>query len=112
MLTKAELPVCPVATTVELVGNKWKLLIMRELLSGTKRFGEIHRQIDGISQKVLTQNLRKMEEDKIIIRQVYPEVPPKVEYSLSEIGDSLRPIITAMSNWGTEYIINNLMDEK
>ncbi|RPA60984.1 transcriptional regulator [Aerococcus agrisoli] len=109
MLTKEELPVCPVATTVDLIGNKWKLLIMRELLKGTKRFNELHKAIDGISQKVLTENLKKMEADGIIVRKAYPVVPPKVEYSLSELGDSLRPIIDAMSDWGTNYIKENLM---
>lgn len=92
MLTKEELPFCPVVTTVDLIGNKWKLLILRELLGGTKRFNEMHRAIDGISQKVLTQNLRKMEEDGIVTRTVFAEVPPKVEYSLSELGNSLRPM--------------------
>ncbi|MFW8668147.1 helix-turn-helix transcriptional regulator [Enterococcus sp. PF-2] len=109
MLSKDELPFCPVATTVDLIGNKWKLLIMRELLTGTKRFNEMHKAISGISQKVLTENLRKMEEDGIIDRKVYAVVPPKVEYSLSELGDSLRPIIDSMSDWGTAYIKDNLM---
>ena len=109
MLTKEELPFCPVATTVDLIGNKWKLLIMRELLKGTQRFNEIHRSIGGISQKVLTQNLRQMEADGLINRDVFAEVPPRVEYSLSELGNSLRPIIAAMSEWGTDYIKNNLI---
>jgi DNA-binding HxlR family transcriptional regulator len=108
VLTKDELPFCPVATTVDLIGSKWKLLIMRELLTGTKRFSEIHRALDGVSQKVLTQSLRKMEEDKIIIRTVYPEVPPKVEYALSDLGNSLRPIIDAMQSWGIDYIQNTI----
>ncbi len=109
MLTKEELPFCPVATTVDLIGNKWKLLIMRELLTGTKRFNEIHRLVGGISQKVLTENLRKMESDGIVKREVFPEVPPRVEYSLTDIGDSLRPVINSMSDWGTDYIKNNLL---
>ncbi|GEL67456.1 winged helix-turn-helix transcriptional regulator [Marinilactibacillus psychrotolerans] len=109
MLSKDELPFCPVATTVDLIGNKWKLLIMRELLKGTKRFNELHKSIEGISQKVLTENLRKMEEDGIISRKAYAVIPPKVEYSLSELGDSLRPIINSMSDWGTSYIKENLM---
>ncbi len=109
MLTKEELPFCPVATTVDLIGNKWKLLIMRELLTGTKRFNEIHRLVGGISQKVLTENLRKMESDGIDKREVFPEVPPRVEYSLTDIGDSLRPVINSMSDWGTDYIKNNLL---
>lgn len=112
MLTKEELPFCPVATTVDLIGSKWKLLIMRELLTGTKRFNELHRAVDGISQKVFTQNLRKMEEDGIVDRVAYAEVPPRVEYSLSELGDSMRPIIDSMSAWGIEYIQKNLMEEK
>lgn len=112
MLTKDELPFCPVATTVDLIGSKWKLLIMRELLSGTKRFNEMHRAIDGISQKVLTQNLRKMEDDGIVDRIAYAEIPPRVEYSLSELGNTLRPIIDSMSTWGIDYIQNNLMEEK
>lgn len=112
MLTKEELPFCPVATTVDLIGNKWKLLIMRELLTGTKRFNEIHRLVGGISQKVLTENLRKMESDGIVKREVFPEVPPRVEYSLTDIGDSLRPVINSMSDWGTDYIKNNLLEQK
>ena len=111
MLTKDERPYCPVATTVDLIGNKWKLLIMGELLKGTRRFNEIHRAVAGISQKVLTQNLRKMEEDGLIIREVFAEVPPRVEYSLSELGDSLRPIINSMSDWGRDYIRNVLMND-
>ncbi|MGM0216433.1 winged helix-turn-helix transcriptional regulator [Enterococcus sp. AZ109] len=109
MLTKEELPFCPVATTVDLIGNKWKILIMRELLKGTQRFNAIHKSVEGISQKVLTENLRKMEKDGIVIRKAYPEVPPRVEYSLSEIGESLRPIIDSMSEWGTAYIKENMM---
>lgn len=108
MLTKEELPFCPVATTVDLIGNKWKLLIMRELLTGTKRFNELNKAIDGISQKVLTENLRKMEADVIVHREVYASVPPKVEYSLTELGDSLRPIINSMVEWGTAYIKENV----
>lgn len=103
MLTKEELPDCPVATTVQLIGNKWKLLILRNLLARPWRFNEMLRSIPGISQKVLTDNLRAMEKDGIIIRTVYPEVPPRVEYSLSELGDSMRPIIKAMEVWGKNY---------
>ena len=103
MLTKEELPDCPVATTVQLIGNKWKLLILRNLLARPWRFNEMLRSIPGISQKVLTDNLRAMEKDGIIIRTVYPEVPPRVEYSLSELGDSMRPIIQAMESWGKGY---------
>jgi DNA-binding HxlR family transcriptional regulator len=98
-----ELPLCPVETTVGLISNKWKILILRELLSGTKRFGELKNGIEGISQKVLTQNLRSMEDDGIIERQVYAEVPPRVEYFLSDLGNSLRPIIYSMKEWGLGY---------
>jgi DNA-binding HxlR family transcriptional regulator len=102
--TKADLlPECPVATTVQLIGNKWKLLIMRNLMERPWRFNELKKSLDGVSQKVLTDNLRSMEEDGIIIRTVYPEVPPRVEYSLSEIGESMRPILEAMQIWGTDY---------
>lgn len=103
MLTNEELPICPVATTVSIIGNKWKLLILKELLVETKRFSTLKKNIPGISQKVLTQNLRSLEEDKILIRTVYPEVPPKVEYSLSDIGNSLKPLFNDMANWGNEY---------
>jgi len=103
MKTKDELPDCPVATTVSLIGSKWKLLIMRNLLVRPWRFNELQKSLDGISQKVLTDSLRSMEADGIITRTVYPEVPPHVEYSLSELGESMRPIIKSMENWGTEY---------
>ncbi|MBQ9010080.1 MAG: helix-turn-helix transcriptional regulator [Clostridia bacterium] len=103
MLTKEELPDCPVATTVRLIGNKWKLLILRNLLSRPWRFNEMLRSIPGISQKVLTDNLRAMEKDGIVNRKVYPEVPPRVEYSLSDLGDSMRPIIREMEIWGRNY---------
>ena len=103
MLTKEELPACPVATTVRLIGNKWKLLILRNLLAGPNRFGELRKTIPGISQKVLTDNLRSMEQDGILIRTVYAEVPPHVEYKLSELGDTMRPIISAMETWGLSY---------
>ncbi|GFH43492.1 MarR family transcriptional regulator [Lactococcus hodotermopsidis] len=111
MLTKEELPVCPVATTVDLIGNKWKLLILQQLLFKTMRFGELQKAINGISQKVLTQNLRKMEKDGIIKRKVYAVVPPKVEYSMSDLGESLRPIIDVMSDWGNIYIKENLISK-
>lgn len=94
---------CSVQTTVALLGNKWKLLILRELFTGTKRFGELSRGISGISQKMLTQQLRSMEKDNLVRRQVFAEVPPRVEYSLTEIGQSLRPILDAMHKWGEEY---------
>ena len=101
MRTKAELPECPVATTVQLIGNKWKLLIIRNLLNRPWRFNELKKDLDGISQKVLTDSLRSMEEDGIITRTVYPEVPPRVEYALSELGETMRPILASMEQWGT-----------
>ena len=97
------LPECPVATTVSLIGSKWKLLIMRNLLARPWRFNELQKSIDGISQKALTEALRSMVADGIVIRKAYPEVPPRVEYSLTELGESMRPIIKAMENWGTAY---------
>ena len=103
MLTKEELPACPVATTVQLIGSKWKLLILRNLLQRSWRFNELRRDLEGISQKVLTDSLRAMEEDGIITRTVFPEVPPRVEYALSPLGESMRPILDAMEQWGTEY---------
>ena len=103
MKTKDELPDCPVATTVSLIGSKWKLLIMRNLLARPWRFNELLKSLDGISQKVLTDSLRSMETDGIITRTVYPEVPPRVEYALSELGESMRPIIKSMEAWGVEY---------
>ena len=103
MLTREELPDCPVATTVQVIGSKWKLLIMRNLLARPWRFNEMLRSIPGISQKVLTDNLRALENDGIIVRTVYPEVPARVEYSLSGLGDSMRPIIQAMEAWGKAY---------
>ena len=98
MLTKDELPECPVATTDQLFGSKWKLLIMRNLLSRPWRFNELKKDLEDISQKVLTDSLRSMEEDGIITRTVYPEVPPHVEYALSETGESMRPILNAMQD--------------
>lgn len=103
MLTKEEMPACPVATTVALIGSKWKLLIMRNLLTRPWRFNELKKDLEGISQKVLTDSLRSMEADGIITRTVYPEVPPRVEYALSDLGESMRPIMDAMEIWGTEY---------
>lgn len=103
MLTKEELPACPVATTVQMIGSKWKLLIMRNLMQRPWRFNELKKDLEGISQKVLTDSLRSMEADGIITRTVYPEVPPRVEYALSELGESMRPIMNAMEKWGTDY---------
>lgn len=103
MLTKEEMPACPVATTVALIGSKWKLLILRNLMARPWRFNELKKELEGISQKVLTDSLRSMEEDGIVTRTVYPEVPPRVEYALSALGESMRPIIQAMETWGREY---------
>ena len=103
MLTKEELPECPVATTVSLIGSKWKLLIIRNLLERPWRFNELKKDLDGISQKVLTDSLRSMEEDGLITRTVFPEVPPHVEYALSDLGETMRPILDAMQEWGTWY---------
>ena len=103
MLTKEEMPACPVATTVQLIGSKWKLLILRNLLVRPWRFNELRKSLEGISQKVLTDSLRSMEEDGLVTRTVYPEVPPRVEYSLSPLGESMRPIIQAMEQWGAQY---------
>ena len=103
MLIKEELPACPVATTVQMIGSKWKLLIMRNLLQRPWRFNELKKDLEGISQKVLTDSLRSMEADGIVTRTVYPEVPPRVEYALSDLGESMRPIMDAMEIWGTEY---------
>lgn len=108
MLTKEELPECPVATTVQLIGNKWKLLILRDLLDETRRFSDFMKSVPGISKKVLTDNLRALESDGIIDREVYAEVPPRVEYSLSSLGKTLRPILDAMKEWGTDYKDNLL----
>lgn len=94
---------CPVEITLSFIQNKWRVLILRDLLGGTKRFGELKNSLSSISQKVLTQNLREMEENKIIVRKVFSEVPPKVEYSLTELGFSLKPILDSMFKWGEEY---------
>lgn len=103
MKTKDELPDCPVATTVGLIGSKWKLLILRNLLMRPWRFNELKKNLDGISQKVLTDSLRSMEADGIVSRTVFAEVPPRVEYSLSELGESMRPVIKAMEVFGMRY---------
>lgn len=98
-----ELPACPVETTLTLIGDKWKVLILRDLMPGTKRFGELKKSIGSVSQKVLTAQLRDMEQSGLVNRKVYAEVPPRVEYSLTELGQSLKPILDAMSNWGEDY---------
>ena len=103
MLTREEMPACPVATTVQLIGSKWKLLILRNLLVRPWRFNELRKDLNGISQKVLTDSLRSLEADGIIVRTVYPEVPPRVEYSLTPLGRSMKPILDAMEKWGTAY---------
>ena len=97
------LPACPVETTLTLIGSKWKVLILRDLMPGTKRFGELRRSIGSVSQKVLTAQLREMEACGLVDRRVYAEVPPRVEYSLTELGRSLRPILDAMWAWGAAY---------
>ena len=103
MLTKEELPQCPVATTVQLIGNKWKLLIIRNLHMRPWRFNELQKNLEGISQKVLTDSLRALESDGLVTRTVYAEVPPRVEYALSELGETMRPILDAMEQWGAGY---------
>ncbi len=102
-MNKVELPTCPVEITLSLMADKWKFLIIRDLLTGTKRFGELQKSIGGVSQKVLTNNLRQMEKSGLINRKVYAEVPPKVEYSLTDLGKSLKPILDSMVNWGEDY---------
>lgn len=97
------LPLCPVETTLLLIGDKWKVMILRDLMTGTKRFGALRKSIPAISQKMLTQQLRAMEADGLVHREVYAEVPPRVEYSLTETGESLRPVLDAMSVWGRQY---------
>lgn len=98
-----ELPNCPVETTLMLIGDKWKILILRDLMPGTKRFGELKKSIGSVSQKVLTAQLRDMEDKGLVNRQVYAEVPPRVEYSLTELGRSLKPVLDAMGTWGEGY---------
>lgn len=98
-----ELPACPVEMTLHLIGNRWKVLILRDLLEGTKRFGELKKSVGSITQKVLTQNLRDMEESGLVIRKVYAEVPPRVDYTLTELGYSLKPVLDSMIEWGTSY---------
>ena len=102
-MEKKELPACPVEITMGLIGEKWKVLIIRDLLTGTKRFGELKKSVTGITQKVLTNNLRQMENSGLVKRKIYAEVPPRVEYSLTETGFSLKPILDSMVIWGNEY---------
>ena len=103
MINTEELPPCPVETTLLMMGDKWKILIVRDLLTGTKRFGELKRSVGNITQKVLTQNLRMMEENGLVNRKVYAEVPPKVEYTLTGLGLSLKSILDSMYEWGEQY---------
>ena len=107
MQSLQELPACPVETTLALIGDKWKVLILRDLLPGTKRFGELKRSIGSVSQKVLTAQLRDMEAKGLVSRKVYAEVPPRVEYSLTDLGKSLKPILNAMWAWGEGYQARN-----
>ena len=100
---KKELPACPVETTLTLIGDKWKVLILRDLMPGTKRFGELKKSVGNVSQKVLTAQLRTMEESGLVNRKVYAEVPPRVEYSLTELGKSRKPILDSMRAWGEAY---------
>lgn len=100
---KQELPACPVEITMRLIGDKWKILIIRDLLTGTKRFGELRKSLNGISQKVLTNNLRDMEKSGLVHREVFAEVPPRVEYSLTDTGWSLNPVLDSMVKWGNSY---------
>ncbi len=102
-IKKKDLPACPVETTLTLIGDKWKVLILRDLMPGTRRFGELKRSIGSVSQKVLTAQLRDMENSGLVTRTVYAEVPPRVEYSLTDLGKSLKPILDAMWNWGEGY---------
>lgn len=103
ILMEKNLPACPVETTLMLISDRWKVLIIRDLMEGTKRFGELKKSVGNISQKVLTANLRSMEDSGLLTRKIYAEVPPRVEYTLTETGASLKPVLDAMSLWGTEY---------
>ncbi len=107
MQQNKELPACPVETTLMLIGDKWKVLILRDLMPGTKRFGELKKSIGSVSQKVLTAQLRDMEEKGLVSRKVYAEVPPRVEYSLTELGKSLCPVLDALREWGENYKARN-----
>ena len=107
MQQTTELPACPVETTLMLIGDKWKVLILRDLMPGTKRFGELKKSVGSVSQKVLTAQLRDLEEKGLVSRKVYAEVPPRVEYSLTELGKSLSPILDAMREWGEHYQAQN-----
>ncbi len=108
MEEQKSLPACPVETTLTLIGDKWKVLILRDLMTGTKRFGELKKSVGNVSQKVLTAQLRNMEQSGLLTRKVYAEVPPRVEYSLTETGKSLEPILDAMRVWGEDYKKKNI----
>lgn len=105
---KKDLPACPVETTLMMISDRWKVLIIRDLLKGTKRFGELKKSVGNISQKVLTSNLRSMEEDGLLTRKVFAEVPPHVEYTLTETGYSLKPVLDSMTDWGIAYKAKSL----
>ena len=107
-----ELPACPVETTLMLISDKWKVLILRDLMPGTKRFSELKRSVGHVTQKVLTAQLRQMEESGLVTRTVYPEVPPRVEYSLTELGRSLKPVLDAMWDWGENYKLKNAVSQQ
>ena len=100
---KNELPICPVETTLTLISDRWKVLILRDLFTGTKRFGELKKSLAGISQKVLTANLKSLEATGLLTRQAYPEVPPRVEYTLTALGESLKPVLASLFDWGMDY---------
>ena len=108
MSNEKPLPACPVETTLSLISDKWTVVIIREVLTGTKRFNELMRSVTGITQKVLTSHLRNMEANGLLVRKVYPEIPPKVEYTLTETGYSLKPILDAMYTWGENYKSKNI----
>jgi len=107
-MTEQNSPACPVETTLTLISNKWKVLILRDLIPGSRRFGELRRSLGGVSQKVLTAQLRQMEHSGLLTRTVYPEVPPKVEHALTDVGHSLKPILDAMQAWGESYQSQNI----
>lgn len=103
MLSYKDLPKCPIETTLKLLDSRWKVLIIRELLSGTKRFGQLKKSVKGITQKVLTAKLRELEDTGLLERTVYPQTPPKVEYTLTDVGYSIRPVINTLQDWGKDY---------
>ena len=107
MTVKAALPACPVETTLTLIGDKWKVLILRDLMPGTKRFGELEKPVGNVSQKVLTTQLRAMEENGLVRREVYAEVPPRVEYSLTDLGKSFLPVLDVIKEWGEQNLNNS-----